>query len=1019
MTTGGGAAEPRVFTIGGLAGMIGSSRRVLEGALAPFPGAAGDPEGLFAEPLAEGGVLPGPGNVVVRLPEVPVCPLGRPIEPGAAVGWVCGALPAPFRDDRYIVEFTGRNEVRVLAYLDRFGRVFTADEPSEVPPARVPDLAFVRDEEASAGGDEAGWVVVSAGGEERRVARYRVRNGRYDLFDSWYGFGAAGEGLAYPDALARAYLACVHRPSITGTPVPSSGLGCIFELLGSSNPVRALRAVCLLVERARRDPALRPPALASLLVAWLDEAGFTDRVSRGWLIGADAEGPLRLIRTRRYADTFYLAVSDEDAGVPEQTVWAVESALNRFLLLADALGERAAVADEAECARWDEGLRRALVDQAADAACPADAEAPEPAGEWAARVAVAEAMERLRVPVRFQAAFDLDVAEPGAAAFLLTAPGAAFMPARRYDAESGCWAEQPPAAREAEARAYAARLGIALAASAFAASRTVDEVMVTAVPLLDDADMAAAAAGDAGEGAADGEGRLSWSEAAALALAADDALAAAADAPGPAVDGPFFYQVVFDRARFTGGGAYCDAAASNPLGFLASFGAVTDAGLAAASPAAAVSDAAASGVAADAGVPVAAVPDAGVSGVPVAGVPAAPAAALRDPFALLLDRPSRAVREAAPESADAPLAAAQQRALGARSARDLRVTYDGVLRSTADELVGAVAGAASVQEAIHRVMAAQDATGDPLVYQGCTRLMTALTQGSVALHDRTGLRAALVGDDPLAEAVARARGALPADPRKAADILAEALAEAESGARFADTAEAVHRFFDGYASRLAYNLAGPDDGREVELVPPSLVLCYLDAINLLDESFAQSEAAVAYGRRCIELAPTFSLAYRRCARAYMLVGDLESAADLLVRCLAFTTSSDEIAMAYYQLAYVEWKAGRAREGLACYCKSIMASPVYAPQASVELHELMREEGLDLLPRDQVDDVLDAAGIPVAPVGDRLVELEAALRAAVDANLFAVGRSLLAAYLQHRPDDALAGVLRSLGGHAAG
>ena len=72
--------------------------------------------------------------------------------------------------------------------------------------------------------------------------------------------------------------------------------------------------------------------------------------------------------------------------------------------------------------------------------------------------------------------------------------------------------------------------------------------------------------------------------------------------------------------------------------------------------------------------------------------------------------------------------------------------------------------------------------------------------------------------------------------------------------------------------------------------------------------------------------------------------DLESAADLLVRCLSFTLSPDEAAMAYYQLAYVEWKAGRPREGLACYCKSLLSSPVYAPQVSVELHELMREEG---------------------------------------------------------------------------
>lgn len=962
------AQEPRVFRIGGPAAAGDGVRRVLEGALAPFPGVDEAVDGggdalTFAEPATLGGVLPGPGNAVLRLPLAVEAPAGRPVEPGVAVGWVRGALPAPFADDRYLVEFAEGDEVRVLAYLDRFGRAFAAEEPSGVPPARVPDLAFVRDDAVAPDADEAGWVVVPGeDGEERRVAAYRVHGGLYDLFDSWYDFGEDGCGLAYADALARAYLACVHRPSLTGIPVPSSGLGCIFELLGAANPVRGLRAVRLLVERARRDPALRPPALASLLVEWLEEAGFTDRASRGWLYGADDDGPLRLIRTRRYADTFYLGRADEDADVAERTIWAVESALNRFLLVAGILGPQAPQAGEAVCAACDAELRAGISVQAGDAAHPADADDPQPAGEWAARVAVAEALERLRLPYRFRATFDLDVAEPGVAAFAVTAPDASLMPRRRLDAAEGRWVELTDAEREDEARSYAARLAIALAAAAFSATRAIDEVMVTVRPLGSDAEALADDDADDGE-------LFSWDEAAALALATDDEMAGGGE---PADDGLLFFQVVFDRARFTAQDACRMAALEAPVAFLASFGAVMGAG-------------------ADAGL----------------------GPRVRAPFCLLEGRPSQAVRADVPECADAPLDAEQQRALGARSARDLRVAYDGRLRRVADELADAVAGTDTVQAAIHEVRAVQDVTGDPLVYQGCTRLMTALTQGTVAPADRGAVRACLIGESALAEAVGRARAVLASDPQRAADILDEALAEAESSGHFVDTGEAVHRFFDGYPSRLAYNLMAPDGDREVELAPPALLLCYLDAINLLDESFSRSEAAVAYGRRCIELAPTFALAYRRCARAYMLVGDLESAADLLVRCLAFATASDEIAMAYYQLAYVEWKAGRPREGLACYCKSIMASPVYAPQASVELHELMHEAGLGLMPREQVDDVLDAAGIPVAPVGDRLVELEAALRAAVDANLFAVGRALLAAFLQHRPDDVLASVLRSL------
>ena len=106
-------------------------------------------------------------------------------------------------------------------------------------------------------------------------------------------------------------------------------------------------------------------------------------------------------------------------------------------------------------------------------------------------------------------------------------------------------------------------------------------------------------------------------------------------------------------------------------------------------------------------------------------------------------------------------------------------------------------------------------------------------------------------------------------------------------------------------------------------MPATLVFCYLESVKLLEESFAHADEALRCGVRCMEMAPTFSAAFRQTARAYMLVGDLESAASALVACLRIALQPEEIAIAYYQLAYVEWKAGRLDTGVACYLKSIM------------------------------------------------------------------------------------------------
>ena len=44
-------------------------------------------------------------------------------------GWVSGAMPAPGKDEKYIVEFLGKTTYRVIAYFDKFARVFAVDQP--------------------------------------------------------------------------------------------------------------------------------------------------------------------------------------------------------------------------------------------------------------------------------------------------------------------------------------------------------------------------------------------------------------------------------------------------------------------------------------------------------------------------------------------------------------------------------------------------------------------------------------------------------------------------------------------------------------------------------------------------------------------------------------------------------------------------------------------------------------------------------------------------------------------------
>ena len=973
--------------------------------------------GLFGTRLQ---VLP---DAVMPLPDGPAST--------SSFGWIRDSSITPSAGDLYLVEFISENKFRIWGYVDCYGRAFVTDRPLFAPPARDPDILFSRPWDGKSPTDFGtlvtprskfkrdeeirGTVQLRDKRGVRQVSRFSLKNGRYSLFDSWCDFGAHSSDLTYYEVLARCFFAFTFRPLLGGARVPARGLSEIMASLDSETPFDDLLDALRDIRSAALDSAMRPPALALLLASWLDDAN-----AMGVLASAQTDElnapSLRFVRAKRYSDTYFIGRGEGGEGIPEETIWAIESAINRFVLIArkleDDLGDVRRDGTDGEfseidaCGAVEAQLFEVVATQAPDPAHPADenAAAPNRAGEWDVRRLIGESIERFQLPVRFAVEYRVDVCA-GAVAFDAVVPSAQLMPQRMFSLQAGTWNDLADDERERMALRYAEHVGMMLAAAAFHAGCSIEKVVVCAREL---ATVGGAASGDdAPDGAGGGVGCDMSDD--GLGDASDDALDSGASdegdefeggsifveledgsvvvepggngsgsAGGCSRDAHALYQVTFSRS-ICEGARFRDALESDPASLFAECGARFG------------KDA--------------------------------------DEFSLddAISADAQRIRGELPEVGALAFGPREAKAFGAESLRDLRIHADAQLRNAGERLADAIARATSTTEAIRLAQAEQNAADDPRVFEACTRLMTDLLEGKLDPHDQNALVSCFIGEDPYLNALRQARAVAQTDPHKAASILRDTIRQTEESKRFADNSEAVHRMFDSYASRIIYNrerqgsapwrsglaFPHPDEGKRVELLPSSLAMCYLESVRLLEESFNHAEEAVQFGLRCIQVAPTYTPAYRQTARAYMLMGDMSTSSRMLRRCLEIATQPDEIALAYYQLAYVEWKAGKAALGMACYMKSMLVAPVYLAQCTIEMHRLVAETGQSPIDREEVDVILAGEGVPIAPLDSLLDALDDAMRTAIDDNIFQVGQPLLALRLFYRPDDALVNVHKSL------
>lgn len=907
---------------------------------------------------------------------------------GTAFAYVERGLPTPETEGAYVVECCQNGEVIVLAYIDRYGRVFQTSAPLIAPPAFEPVLTFAQFSVQPSTTQLVGCVQVKQGEGTLDVAQYAEAAGKFTLFDSWFDFSACKKPMGYFETLTRAYLAFVERPKRMKVQVFERGLGSVHEQL--SQGTQALPALCRLMSDVMEttvDKAYNPPAIIRLLVRWLHEAGL-GRIPESVL----SSGAMRLVRTKRYANIYFIAIDSSNPDIPLRAVWAIEAALNRYLLLEQRFGKDASLATEAECAEWDayhiESVAMQELPENALDACSDLVGTPD--GEWEVRRCLATTLEQLKLPYRLDVHFGVNVAE-GRVQIKLGSPDGGFMPSRIWDRSAasgvGAWRLATKEERRDQAIRYAIHAGLMLAQHAFKASETISSVEITGTNL--------------------------------------------GGKPASGMD--FNYHVeyertLFDRAEELEPSLAERAMEGDPLSFFeASGGTFTEAPAEEASPFEQF---------------VVLHDDESVRAFRLYApecvedeLPEKSRAALgTDCLSGLRIHPERAIRRRAENLADEVTQAestsdaikcireAEQQA---REAGDDKWTFAcmelmaSVTEGTLDfhdpnSVVSALIGPDRCARALERAQAL--AQKDPA--EACRVLTDALTEAAMLDGFVDGSQVVYRAFDSYASRVLYNQMLVAAREDAAqsgADETASAFADeamglgfASEGARYEAAAPSV---FD--RKSMAFAQARADADKRIELVTDSFYLCLLEAAGLLERSFDRTEEALSYAKRAIAVAPTTASGYRQLGRIYMLTGDMASARKALVEGLAVAMLPTDIAMLYYQLGYVMWRMGQPYVGAACYMQSMVVSPSALMQASLELRQLLDETNLPVPEQDSIPGYLEHAGIPVAPLDGVVAICEAATVAATDANLLLPAAELLACRLRYKGDDALMNVLRSM------
>ena len=389
-------------------------------------------------------------------------------------------------------------------------------------------------------------------------------------------------------------------------------------------------------------------------------------------------------------------------------------------------------------------------------------------------------------------------------------------------------------------------------------------------------------------------------------------------------------------------------------------------------------------------------------------------------LAQLLECPERWV---APELKSGDVTPALTRYLGARSFSDLGINENAARTAAWEKL--SLDENATLGETVGHLVALRNESADLTVAEAAMRLADALVNDTVDAHDSEAMRELFVNGTALDLACKKASQAF--EEQNSFDMenaLARLEAELEplmECGLYLDDGQNRYRYFNSPAERLAFNLeereAHPQETRPVCLVPDAYYNAHMQALRLHD-ALDHSAAALEHAEELCRVAPSTPDSFLSKVRLLEDNTQILEASDILKQLIERPVSHNSMAIAFYRLAYMQWKLGRTDLAVACYERAMEVFPPITHQALPELLDLLEAENdstpaLKRLTPEETRRALLEGGLPLGDEAALLERLAQASQALTDAEVFSLAWQITGFYADARRDDVAIDVYRSL------
>ncbi len=380
-------------------------------------------------------------------------------------------------------------------------------------------------------------------------------------------------------------------------------------------------------------------------------------------------------------------------------------------------------------------------------------------------------------------------------------------------------------------------------------------------------------------------------------------------------------------------------------------------------------------------------------------------------------------RWGAPEMSSDPCPPAVRETCHAKTWRDLGINEKAVRIAAWNKMAPNLG--ITTRQSVAQFVETREKTRDVTVAAACERASEALVNGNVDAADKHSLAHLFVDGSDLSQVV-EATGAVEEAAASDEDhvtyeevdaavaSLREALDPLMATGTYLDDSDNVYRYFNSMAERVRYNQLNANELRRVCLVPDEYYAANTRASRMLCALERPCEA-LPFAEEAVRLAPICCDAALTKVRCLEEASRLYEASEVLVGAIRTAVSTNDLAICFYRLAFMQWRLNRPKVAAACYLRAIAINRDLAARIKVELGELMASAGKDCVPQgeDEVRAILTSANIPFGDTEKIRADALLAAQACVDAQAFAVAQPLVGVAVQAHHDDALMRVYRSL------